>query len=401
MSPLQRSRRADGERNLAYLPALIAFIALGLRTAIIGVAWPSIRSTFDLPQSGLGVILIVTGLGTMTAGLLLGRIVGRLGVGRLLILSTGLTAAMVAGLALSPSFSAFLLISFISGLGSGSIDAGINFFATQHFSESGMNRLHGCFGVGALAGPILMGLLIGAGASWRIGYLLVALVMGAMTLVFLSTRDLWEGGSPRAPSLTPVATLPVRAVIAMPIVWVSLILFFCSSGIEVASGQWAFSVIEEGMGQSDNVASLWAGLFWGAMAFGRLTLGPVAVRVGTVRWIQGSVFCAAVGATIYAAAPYPLATVGLMLIGISMSTVFPLVMMLTPRRVGNAALSHTVGFQMSASMVGGSTVPWIAGFLFSRYSYHAVGWVILTATIAFFTVHGLLVLHERRHLATA
>ncbi len=260
-----------------------------------------------------------------------------------------------------------------------------------------MNRLHGCFGVGALVGPILMGVLIGAGISWRIGYLLVALVLGGLTLVFVATRNLWETSSTPERSAPSVAAIPVRQVFAMPIVWVSLILFFCIAGIEVTSGQWAFSVIEEGMGRADGIASLWSGLYWGAMAFGRLTLGPVAVRAGTIRWIQGSVVGGAIGATIYATAPYPVASLGLIMIGISMSTVFPLLMMLTPRRVGRAALPHAVGFQMSAAMIGGSSLPWIAGLLFSRYSYHAVGWVVVSATLVFLTVHTLLLLHERRH----
>ncbi len=125
MSQLQRPQRSTGDRDLAYPLALVAFMALGLRVTVIGVAWPSIRTAFDLPQSGLGVILIVTGLGSMVAGLLLGRIVGRIGVGRLLIVGTGLTTAMVVGLALSPSYAVFLVISFISGLGSGSIDSSI------------------------------------------------------------------------------------------------------------------------------------------------------------------------------------------------------------------------------------------------------------------------------------
>ena len=89
----------------------------------------------------------------------------------------------------------------------------------------------------------------------------------------------------------------------MPMMWVCLLIFMCIAGIEQTSGQWAFSVIQEGMQTSDQVASLWSGLFWGGMAFGRLTLGGTAVRVGTLRWIQGGVIGAALGGLVYALAP--------------------------------------------------------------------------------------------------
>lgn len=384
-------------RDLTYPLALIAFTALGLRVAMLGVAWPSIRSEFGLAQTGLGVALFASGIGYMTIGLLLGRVVGRLGVGRLLVLSAALLTLSTGGLALAPSWMFFLAFSFVSGTATGAIDAGINFFATEHFSETGMNRLHGCFGVGALGGPVLMGLLLGAGVSWRIGYLLTSLVLAGLTGLFVVTRNFWAASTPRTPTTRPVETLSPRRVLVMPVVWVSLFLFLSISGIEQTSGQWAFSVIQEGMGQSERIASLWSGLFWGGMALGRLTLGGTAVRIGILRWIQGGIIGAAFGGLIYALAPYPAAPLGLLVIGLSMATVFPLIIMLTPMRVGRAALPHAVGFQMSAATIGGSLFPWIAGYLFARTSYHAVAWTIVVAALALFTVHGLLIAYERRH----
>lgn len=398
MIQLQRPRRSLEGRDLAYPLALVAFTALGLRVAVLGVAWPSIRNDFDLPQTGLGVALFAAGMGYMAAGLLLGRVVGRLGVGLLLCASAAALTVTTLGLAAAPTWAVFLFFSLLSGAATGAIDSGINFFATQHFTESRMNRMHGCFGVGALTGPILMGLLLGAGVSWRIGYLLVAIVLVGMTVLFLGTRTLWESGAQRVATAAPVAALPARVVLAMPIVWVCLVLFMCISGIEQTSGQWAFSVIQEGMGKSDQVASLWSGLFWGGMALGRLTLGGMAVRVGTLRWIQGGIVGAAIGGLIYALAPYPVAPLGLLVIGLSMATVFPLMMMLSPQRVGRAALPHAVGFQMSAATIGSSVLPWIAGYLFARTSYPAVAWVIVAASIVLFTVHALLIAWERRQL---
>src|SRR6476661_5010185 len=69
-------------RDRSYPLALVAFVALGLRVSVLGVAWPSIRDAFGLSQSGLGVVLFSSGIGYMATGLLLGRVLGRIGVGR-------------------------------------------------------------------------------------------------------------------------------------------------------------------------------------------------------------------------------------------------------------------------------------------------------------------------------
>jgi len=71
-------------------------------------------------------------------------------------------------------------------------------------------------------------------------------------------------------------------------------------------------------------------------------------------------------------------------------------MMLTPARVGQGALAHAIGFQMSAATLGSSALPWVAGYLFARTSYHAVAWVIVAASLVLFAAHGLLIVRERR-----
>jgi len=389
-------RPLSGGRDRSYPLALLAFVALGLRVAILGVAWPSIRTAFDLPQSGLGEILFASSAGYMASGLLLGRVIGRLGVGRLLTISAAILTISTIGLGLAPGYPVFLFFSLLAGIGTGALDASVNFFATRRFTETGMNRLHGAFGVGALVGPVLMGFVLGAGASWRIGYLLVSVVLVGLTVLFGATRQLWETATMPPSPAQPVESRSPRQVLSMPVLWIGLVLFFCISGIEQTSGQWAFSVIKEGMGTSDQVASLWSGLFWGGMAFGRLTMGGAAVRVGTIRWIQGGVIGTALGGLVYALAPYPVAPLGLLIIGLSMATVFPLMMMLTPARVGQGALAHAIGFQMSAATLGSSALPWVAGYLFARTSYHAVAWVIVAASLVLFAAHGLLIVRERR-----
>jgi MFS family permease len=66
--------------GLAYL----GFVSLGLPDAVLGVAWPSVREVFALTQGGLGLILIALAAGFFVSSTLAGRLLQRLGVGKLL-----------------------------------------------------------------------------------------------------------------------------------------------------------------------------------------------------------------------------------------------------------------------------------------------------------------------------
>jgi len=383
-------------QTLIFILSFIAFVSLGFPDAVIGVAWPSLRGTFDLPQARLGLVLSASATGYMTSGVLAGKLLGRMGVGRLLVMSTAFVTTGLFGYAIAPSFPVFLAFAVLIGFGSGAIDTGLNYFATEHFTEAVMNRLHGFFGIGALIGPIIMGNMLDQGASWRWGYVVVASIMLVMTLIFVTTRGLWDEGPHTHDAPAPVVTAPVRAVLASPVVWLQIVLFICIAGIEMVSGQWAFTVMRERFGQSDAIASLWSGFFWGAIAVGRLTLGTMSERIGTARMVQGSIVGAVIGGALYALGNYPLAVAGLLLVGLSMSTLFPLVMMLTPGRVGRDAAPHAIGFQVSAATLGGAVIPWIAGLIATRTSLAAIGWVIVAAAIVFFVVHGLLMRGDAR-----
>ncbi|MEJ7838928.1 MAG: MFS transporter, partial [Thermomicrobiales bacterium] len=309
----------------------LAFISIGFPDAVLGVAWPSIRTTFSLPKTGLSFILVSSAIGYIASGLVAGKIIERLGVGRLLVTSTGLVATGLMGYAIVPFFPIFLLLAVLIGLGSGAIDSALNFFAAERFSEAVMNRLHAFFGVGALVGPLLMGGVLELEASWRWGYVIVGAILFLMMFAFVTTRNLWDQGSnPHTSGNETIVATPVRDVLRHHLVWIHIGLFFLCTGVEFTAGQWAFTVLRERYGQSEGVASLWAGLYWGALALGRLTLGVISARIGTGRMVQLGMSCNVIGGILYATGSFEIAVAGLMLMGFGMAPIFPLLMSLTP-----------------------------------------------------------------------
>src|SRR5712672_3654554 len=154
----------------------LAFISLGLPDTVIGVAWPSIRDRFGVSQAGLGFVLSVGVAGYNDSSVFAGRAVVALGVGRLL----------------APRWALFVPMAAVIGLGSGAIDAALNGWAARHIPTRHVNWLHACWGVGATTGPAMMTAVLAHGASYQLGYVLLACALGAMGLAFAATRRAWE-----------------------------------------------------------------------------------------------------------------------------------------------------------------------------------------------------------------
>ena len=113
ITPVRRSKA--GLVGLAF----IAFISLGLPDGLLGVAWPSIRAQFGLPLDAMGLLLLVSAAGIFVASLTAGRLVERLGLLRLMILSSLISALSLVGHAAAPSWGLLIVAGFFAGFGGG------------------------------------------------------------------------------------------------------------------------------------------------------------------------------------------------------------------------------------------------------------------------------------------
>lgn len=91
-------------RVLLLAVAYLGFISLGLPDPVAGVAWPSVRDTFALPQSGFGLVFIALGCGYCASGFFGGKLTLALGLGNLLWISSGLVALAMFGSGLAPTW---------------------------------------------------------------------------------------------------------------------------------------------------------------------------------------------------------------------------------------------------------------------------------------------------------
>ncbi len=364
------SRSTSGVSFLM-LVTFLAFISIGFPDAVLGVAWPSMRATFDRQLSEVGFILFASGSGYFLSGILAGKALERFGVGRLLALSTALVAIGLFGYASTPTFWLLLVAGVLIGLGSGAVDAGLNFYAAEHFSVTVMNWLHAFFGIGAMLGPFIMAAVFAAGGGWRIGYLIVASAIAAMAIVFMLTTDRWSDGAHKTET-NPEPGVPVRQVLRMPLVWVQIALFHVMCGIEASAGLWTATMMIERFDASGREAGLWAGLFWGSMAVGRLVLAPLSVDLNPARLIQLGTFGVLAGAVLMIPDHKTVFQAGLLLLGLAMAPLFPTLMSLTPVRLGSRVALHAIGFQVSAATLGIVAIPTVAGLVAERTTLTAI-----------------------------
>jgi fucose permease len=362
--------------------AYVGFVSLGLPDAVIGVAWPSVRDTFRLPQGAVGMAFVASGFGYFVTSFFSGRLTHLLGIGVLLAASTGLVAAAMLGFALSPLWAVFVACAVVHGFGSGAIDAGLNGYAAHHLSARHMNWLHACYCFGAMLGPLLMTAVLTSGYHYSTGYLTVAAVMVALSLVFLVTGPQWGRGSAVAAASGP--RVSTGEAVRHPAVLLQMGVFFLYTGLEMALSQWAFTVLTESRGVAPGPAGIAVGVYWGSIGAGRVVFGLVADRVGIDRLLRICLVAAAAGAVLFAA---PLgveaAFAGLVLAGIGLAPVFPCLMTRTPQRLGTALSAHAIGFQVGAAMIGAAAIPGALGLIAGATGLEAVpiGTVVLAALL--------------------
>jgi fucose permease len=345
---------------------------------LLGVAWPSIRSDFSLPLDYLGFQLFAGTAGYLTSSFFGGRVVARLGVGKVLAASNLLTGASLVGLTLVPDWWLFVPLAVTSGLGAGAIDVGINTYIASEHGESLMQWLHASYGIGITAGPVIMTAGLSSFGSWRWGYTVVAIVQLSLAICFALTAGLWRRD--RAPDKTPAADrrlldfhTSLRETLLQPRVWLSASLFFIYTGIEATLGTWTYTLLTEARGIAPQVAGLWAGSYWGTFTVGRVLAGWYSRRVRVDALLRGSLLAALAGAALLWWNPSPWAGLaGVGLTGFAIAPIFPGLVSGTSTRVTPKYAANTIGFQISAAGLGAAVVPALGGVIAANTTLEAI-----------------------------
>jgi fucose permease len=269
----------------------------------------------------------------------------------------------------------------------------LNGYAARHFALRHLQWLHAAWSAGATAGPALMTGVLAAGASYRVGYAVLAGVLGTMALAFAITRGAWDGGraSPsgdREGAPAPgTGSVTARDALGRGLVWLQVAVFFAYTGLESATGQWCFTLLRDGRGLPVESAGAWTAGFWGSLLAGRVLLGFLIERVGPDRLLRLATVTTLAGAGALAASDGLAGRIGLLVLGASLAPMYPTLMARTPDRLGYAVAPHAVGFQVTAATLGAAAVPSALGGIAARLGVEAIAPAIVAAAVGFAVLH--------------
>jgi MFS transporter, FHS family, glucose/mannose:H+ symporter len=334
-----------------------------------GISLPEAGSVFSAHFAG-GLVGVFVSMWAME------RVSGRIAVWAPL----GCLAVGGAGVALAPSWPAFLAGVFVIGLGFGGLDLSLNqlvAFSQGRRRSALLNGLNSAFGFGSVAGPILIS---------RLGQDHLTALYGSaavLAVVLIPAVAGIQGRLPVAPrKSSPDRESNARSRRGTLLVAIFVVAFVFYVGIETGVGGWMPSHLESVGLRSLEAASITSG-FWLAFAIGRLlaTLIPDSVPPPVIV-ISGAAIASVALLVALSGRAAPFAYI---VTGLAIAPIFPTALAwLAKLRPGD---SRATSWMFPATMVGGGVIPPAIGI---AIGWFGIGWapailsaVAITTLVAF------------------
>lgn len=372
----------------------LAFISLGLPDALLGAAWPSMYPQFDVPVSYAGIISMIIALGTVVSSLQSDRLTKKLGTGKVTALSVLMTAMALFGFATSHSFGMLCLWAIPYGLGAGSVDASLNNYVALHYESRHMSWLHCMWGLGASAGPYIMGYALTAGWGWNSGYHIIAVLQIVLTAILLCSLPLWKQRPAEVlqdGKVQNVKALSIREVLQLAGAREILVCFFCYCALEQTTGLWASSYLTLHKGVSADTAASFASMFYLGITVGRALSGFLTMKLNDVQMIRLGEVIIGIGVLVMLL-PFgqSLSLTGLILIGLGCAPVYPCVIHSTPAHFGADKSQAIIGIQMACAYVGTCLMPPVFGLIANHITVALLPVYLLIILVLMVIMHELL-----------
>lgn len=302
----------------------VMFTMFAMTTDSVGVIIPAIIKEFDLSMTAAGSFHYATMTAIAVSGILLGSLADRWGRKRTILVGLALFASSAFLFLAAQSFGAFLILLTLSGAAIGIFKTGalaligdISRSTTEHTST--MNTIEGYFGVGAIIGPAVVTMLLGAGTSWKWLYVIAAVI--CVLLMAISWRVSYP--TPTRQATEPVSVARSMATLTDPHALAFSVGALLYVAVESAVYVWMPTLLADYSGRATWLAAYALTVFFILRAAGRFAGAWMLTRA---RWTavlalaSGAIFvCFAVSVSVGTSAAVWL----LPLSGLFMSVVYP------------------------------------------------------------------------------
>lgn len=358
----------------------LAFISLGLPDSLLGSAWPTIRTDFDVPLSYMGLVSMIISGGTIFSGLMSERITKKFGTRVVTTASTLLTAVALFGFSTTTDFYQMCLWAIPYGLGAGAIDAALNNYVALYYSSRHMSWLHCFWGVGTIISPYIMSYAL-THTVWTNGYRMVSYLQFGIVIVLLLTFPLWKINKVNEGTEENTEVLGLKGALKIKGVPYLLTAFFAYCAAEATTMLWASSYLEGTRGVSKDKAAALGALFFIGITVGRFLAGFISDKLGDNRMIRIGTAIALLG-VVCTAVPVEIVTMlGFIIIGLGCAPVYPCIIHSTPANFGAENSQGIIGIQMASAYVGSTFMPPVFGLIANHVSLK-----LMPCYLAFFLV---------------
>ncbi len=367
------------------------FVITGVVMTLLGPLLPILSARWSLNDAQAGYLFTAQFAASIGGMLLSSVLVGRFGYRITILLSL---LVMAVGVAILPRADwMFGIISVcVFGLGFGINTPAVNLRIARtnpHRAASALNLLNSCWGVGAMACPLLVA---SVQRSHHIPQFLCGTAIGLVALAayISSVRFIADGSAAVETSAKAPRSSIHNKIWSNPLLPTVAGLFFIYVGTENSVGGWVASYARR-----IDAHALWAitpSFFWGALLLGRFS-APLALRhIRETRLATAGVALAAVGVlTLIAAKAMPVVMIGAAIAGLGLSSVFPISVSLLTNWFGETA-PRISGLIFSCGNLGGAVLPWAVGALSTHFGSLRAGFMVplvgALSMLVFYIAHG-------------
>ncbi len=363
-----------------------AFAANGFVTGAWAPQIPLLLPRHGIGEATLGGLIILLGLGAVSAMLFSGRLIARHGSRRVLGVFALSIVPVLPLVVLAPSVWLLGLAMALLGAMIGSMDVAMNANAVEVERRLGhaiMSSSHGFWSLGGFFG--------GTAGAWAIahwGATAQALAAAGVVLTVVLTAMPFLRGEPPHPVAAGAGPAPRHRLVPREAgIWLLGAMALFSMVPEGAVLDWGALYLGQELGAGTLQAGLGFALFSGAMAVVRFAGDALRNRFGAVRTLRISGLIGAGGLMLAALAPAaPVAVLGFMLAGFGVANMVPILFSAAgnwPGQAAGSAISAVTMVGYAGILVAPGSIGFFAEHAGFRPTYAILALLlVLVATLA-------------------
>ncbi|CCH45568.1 putative membrane protein [Wickerhamomyces ciferrii] len=377
----------------------------GMTDGVFGSLLPFIEAYYGINYAIVSLLWLGNALGYILIGFsghILDQKLGKFGS----IMCAGVSLLSMSVLFLTGTkFPVMCIATFLGGIGTAINLGQFNVFLPP-LGAKYVGYQHGCYGLGATAGPLFATLMTDHGIRWNFFYF-VLLGISIFNLVLigltfhdydhdlkeysLDSSDSKAGDDPENKSTEPT-THDFKSALKNWKVWLGSVFIFFYQGSEVAMGGWVVTFIISYRKGATHSAGFISSGFWGGVTLGRFLLtGPLIKFIGSRRSIIGLCLLIIAFDILTWLVPEKIAAaVFASFAGLFIGPIIPMVITflarILPRKIRLCSMTIIMAFGSS----GGSALPFLVGMVSQKtgtyvlhpiflasYAIMFVAWILL------------------------